>query len=693
MRTALRAAALVLVVASPSAAVEIPEAGLPVVRVLGGGRASDDCLASLEVVGPGVSTNATHVFCRDGDLRCDRDGLVNGRCEFWVRACAGGNARGCAARTVESLVVGGDPAEAAILDRTVAMLPKPVPAAGACGALTTLTVPLGQRANGGARANRARLTLAATATDGASDANAITAVCRPPQRERRRDQITFHLLQKRVFERSCAFSGCHGTTNPQANLVLTGDAVYEALVDHRASTSSAGFAGKKLVVPGAPETSFLMDKLEGRLGPDEGARMPFNRSPLGDRHIEAIRKWILAGAPRERAVAGGLGGTADRQPRIPPPPTPEGGYQAHMTPFMLGDQHETEGCQMVRLDNETEFYAGTWELFMHEGSHHFILRAHRCGDRDDNGTDDCDEPGFDDRFPQGFQPCDRFGSGWAFVVGSQTPHFLVDYQTATTGVAFPLHRHQPLLLNAHYTNPYADTQAEVWVNVTPVDAGLVRHPARILFEELANVFLKVPPGTTSTGATALSCAFRDDALCQVAGEPQPTAEHFALLGVTSHMHKRSHRFVSDLFAPDGSRVSRGKDDMVDATDGSSHFYVGTTYNDPISLTFWPPIIVDRGQELRYTCHHENGVVSPVRLGCEETPGVTPGRSILEQSALGGNLFGGAARWCRTDVDCAGFGTGRCVPANLVFGELAEDEMCIMPGLFYPCSGDAASCMD
>src|SRR5262249_33688895 len=205
MRIALLAAATLLAAGAPLPAIEIPEAGLPVVRVLGGGPATDDCLASLEVVGPGVSTNATHVFCRDGDLRCDRDGLVNGRCEFWMRACAGGAARGCAARSVASLSVGGDLAEATILDRTAALLPKPAPAEGACGALTTVTVPLGERASGATRASRTRLTLAATAADGARDTNAITVVCRPPERERRHDQITFRLLQKRVFERSCTF--------------------------------------------------------------------------------------------------------------------------------------------------------------------------------------------------------------------------------------------------------------------------------------------------------------------------------------------------------------------------------------------------------------------------------------------------------------------------------------------------------
>jgi hypothetical protein len=324
---------------------------------------------------------------------------------------------------------------------------------------------------------------------------------------------------------------------------------------------------------------------------------------------------------------------------------------------------------------------------MHEGSHHIILRANRCLDRNQNGISDCDEPGFDAQFPTGFAPCERFGPGWAFMVGAQTPHYLVDYQTAETGVAVHLRKNQPLLLNSHYTNPFANTMAEVWVNAMPVDHALVVHPARILFEEIANVFIKVPPGTESDAATYLSCAFRADPICATAGEPQPKADRYAFLGMVSHMHKRSRKFVADLKASDGTRIAR-PDDMTDADDGSAHLYVNTDYDDPINRAFWPPIIVEKGQKLEYTCHHENGVRSPVRLGCEETPGVAPGKSILEAFGTGsGDIYGGASRWCRTDADCAGVGTGRCVPANLVFGELADDDMCILPGLFYDCPAE------
>ena len=668
-------------------------------QLMGGGPKAGDCLATLDVTGASAAPRARVVSCHDGDRVCDRDHLVNGKCEYWVRVCLDGS-EACAAGGVTSAAVtgaGGD-ADLEMLSRTLDLVDKPATTADACGAMTTLTVPLGTHANGSARAGRKRFALATTAGDGTGDADGVTFLCKPPVKEKRRGGISFATIQKRVFDKSCAFSGCHGVENPQAGLVLAGDGVYQSLVGQIATTSVAQFAGKKRVVPGAPETSFLMDKLEGKLAPGEGVQMPQGRKPLPDDQVEMIRKWILAGAPRERVISGSLSGEVDRQPRIPAPAVPAGGFQAHMDPFMLGDLPETEGCQMVRLGNESEFDVGQWELFMHEGSHHFILRANRCLDRDDNGISDCDEPGFDARFPTGFVPCEQFGYDWAFVVGGQTPHYLVDYQTAETGVALHMHKNQPLLLNSHYTNPFADTMAEVWVNVTPVDSSLVTHRARILFEEIANVFIKVPPGQVSDAASYLSCAFyanpatgAPDPFCSLAGEADPVGDSFALMGVTSHMHKRATNFVTDLFGLDGKRIEQ-PDDMTDATDGSKHLAVSTEYSDPVSRAFWPPIIVQKGEKLVYTCTHDNGVTTPVRLGCEETPGVPPGKSIVEQVLAGGDTYGGASKWCKTDADCAGFGTGRCVPANLVFGELADDDMCILPGLYYRCPTDGTPCV-
>ena len=134
-----------------------------------------------------------------------------------------------------------------------------------------------------------------------------------------------------------------------------------------------------------------------------------------------------------------------------------------------------------------------------------------------------------------------------------------------------------------------------------------------------------------------------------------------VLFLSAHMHKRGVRFTTDL---------------VDAQ-GSRRLYEATDYEHPGVLTFRPPLLMKPGMQFRYECTHDNGVTTPVKLGCELEPGVTPGAPVWLTSRLDG-----AARGCATDVDCTGIGTGRCVPANLVFGFTSDDEMCILPGMYY-----------
>ena len=48
----------------------------------------------------------------------------------------------------------------------------------------------------------------------------------------------------------------------------------------------------------------------------------------------------------------------------------------------------------------------------------------------------------------------------------------------------------------------------------------------------------------------------------------------------------------------------------------------------------------------------------------------------------GQAFGDARPCGEAGVNCQGFGTEKCVAANLVFGPLSDDEMCIIPLTFY-----------
>ncbi len=112
---------------------------------------------------------------------------------------------------------------------------------------------------------------------------------------------TFASIQRDIFETadsagrvSCI--GCHTSTgrNPSGGLNLNHDVAYEQLVN----LASRGKPSAVRVVPGDPDASYLVQKLEGAAG-IAGRRMPFGGAPfLTDGQILILRRWIAIGAPR-----------------------------------------------------------------------------------------------------------------------------------------------------------------------------------------------------------------------------------------------------------------------------------------------------------------------------------------------------------------------------------------------------------
>ena len=95
-------------------------------------------------------------------------------------------------------------------------------------------------------------------------------------------------IQSNVFSQNCAFSGCHGSTNNQANLLLTNGNSFSNLVN----VQSKLFPQLKRVVPGNSSQSLLIKILKGEVSP----RMPQNRNPLSPDLIDSIAAWIDNGA-------------------------------------------------------------------------------------------------------------------------------------------------------------------------------------------------------------------------------------------------------------------------------------------------------------------------------------------------------------------------------------------------------------
>jgi hypothetical protein len=116
----------------------------------------------------------------------------------------------------------------------------------------------------------------------------------------------FSAIQRDIFDapdasgrRAC--TSCHTTVNrvpagvPAGRLLLTGssDEVYDRLVGRNANFKP----GAIYVVPGDPDNSYVVQKIEGAPG-IAGVRMPFGGPYLHEGQIQIIRRWIEIGAPR-----------------------------------------------------------------------------------------------------------------------------------------------------------------------------------------------------------------------------------------------------------------------------------------------------------------------------------------------------------------------------------------------------------
>ena len=112
--------------------------------------------------------------------------------------------------------------------------------------------------------------------------------------------LQFDEIQARVFNASCAFSGCHAGATPAIGMSLVAGASYANLVGRTAVEVPGLFR----VEPGNPANSYLIRKLDGAAG-IVGLRMPRNGTPLPQDVIDGIRAWINAGALGGVAVTPG----------------------------------------------------------------------------------------------------------------------------------------------------------------------------------------------------------------------------------------------------------------------------------------------------------------------------------------------------------------------------------------------------
>jgi hypothetical protein len=113
---------------------------------------------------------------------------------------------------------------------------------------------------------------------------------------------TFTTVQDDVFTKSCAFSTCHG--GRAGDLKLTEGESYAALVNVTPAgvnstnpeyPADVDVSDEILVIPGDPDNSYLIKKLEG--APDiNGSPMPEGSQGFDEDKVELVRSWIANGA-------------------------------------------------------------------------------------------------------------------------------------------------------------------------------------------------------------------------------------------------------------------------------------------------------------------------------------------------------------------------------------------------------------
>jgi hypothetical protein len=203
------------------------------------------------------------------------------------------------------------------------------------------------------------------------------------------------------------------------------------------------------------------------------------------------------------------------------------------------------------------------------------------------------------------------------------------------------------------------------VTFTAAKRGTVRRRLQTIFARDAEPGIDVPP--FSFGAT--------ESLVDARWHP-PT--DVCLYDITDHMHRRGKFFGVEIRdAADQPRQPLNglpnpcSSDSCNPTNANKRptLFGAPDFTDPGSLTIPGGLFVSAAESLRYGCWDDNGDELPVRIGCEETPGVPPG------------AVGLPATKCTPECNC--------VPANLVAGPTPDDEVCVLAGFYYEAAAGAS----
>jgi hypothetical protein len=416
------------------------------------------------------------------------------------------------------------------------------------------------------------------------------AACEDQTNTLDKDISTWDIIQSEILDKNCI--SCHTAGSSfarQSDLVLTKDVAYEQLVNvapHNLAAKQDGLIRVGTKGLQSIYESFLWEKINFpdfehyyADHPNYGELMPVGGPSLTNGQLRFISEWIMAGAPRETAVADPK--LLDDEDRFEIPLTPfeplaepSSGLQLRLAPFPIAPQREREFFYYQELNNSEDLYVNRVEVTMREGSHHFILYDYPQGNKpnaneyrdfyNENGNFNFNTAAsiFNQRFV--------FGTQWRKT----------DYHLPP-GVALKLPANTGFDLNSHYVNRTDEPKTgEVSVNLHTIPKSQVNYIAENIFENYTDINIPAKQVKTLTRISKFD-------------------ERMNIFQLTSHAHEHMTEFK--IFIEGGPR------------DGELVF-IAKDWEHPPIINYDPPIVLEAGQGLRAETTYDNDTDKALRFG-------------------------------------------------------------------------------
>ena len=537
---------------------------------------------------------------------------------------------------------------------------------------------------------------------------------------------------QQIFEaHGCTQAACHGAAR-QGNLELAKNVAYKNLLEVRATA-----VDMPRIQPGDERRSFLFAKLAAATNPAlvpprvaVGTPMPNGvNPPLNASELEAIRKWIYAGAPETGTVTG----TDELLAACLPPPKPihiralatpatAEGFQLKLPVFRLKAHSEIESCFATYYDLTNvvpkQFQDPTGTTFLWRGqelrqdpqSHHLIINRYFgnqdphdpsfgqwvCAGGKRNGAS-CDPldlkacgtdsacVGFGnphcDGGPSNGKDCDltapgACGDGGTCVRGPRNSFACIGFGPPAGGrVAIPIGGAQKAQSFQQFPDGvYAAIPLKGIIFWNPhafnlSDRDTVMHGWINYYYTKDTRWFVHGVFDISKIFSANAAPFTKQDLCNTHVLPQ----NAHLYSLSSHTHRHGQHFWIE--GPDGKTL-----------------YENFVYNDPPNLTFDPPLVFDSPdpaqRTLRYCATFNNGLESdgsPDIQLVTRASRVPPNAPAFSHCRPRACVTGKVTALCAANPDCdtaPGAGDGLCDACAITGGESTENEMFILIGQYY-----------